>query len=199
MTPRCSIILNHYDSLPIEWEFDRDELDLWVNLVDLSFLTASACKISPNTVLQSITCDIDVGHNPKGLYSVLPFLLSGIDASGPSCAPWLPLSLLTLTSSVLASNYPPADAGIRLMLFSVLKSLTELVEITCKELIVELLVHIQGGVTVWIQDDTNAFSDAEFNEKVSQLLCTHCLSYPPLDLACLYSVFRSTESCFVIL
>jgi hypothetical protein len=169
------------DSLPIEWEFDQDDLELWVQVADCSFVAASARQISSNNVLDAIAHGIGAGHNHKALYSVLPFLLSGVDASAPErdATSQLPSVLLRLTDGVLASGYPSMDAGTKLMLFAVVENLTEVVKSTCRELIVELLVRIQGGTKLWIQDERNVFTDQEFHEKVwkpSRILgLSHCM------------------------
>lgn len=165
-------VLSHMNSFAFEWEFDRDDLDQWINLVDCALLTASDRRIAPNTVLDAIAGEIGGGDNPQALYSVLPFLISAVDVSPSeqSSASWLPSRLLTLANSVLVSSYPPVDPGVKVMLFDVVECLTAMVKITSKEHIVELLLHIQDGTKVWVKDEMNAFSDAEFNERVCNLL-----------------------------
>ena len=188
-------------SLPIEWEFDQDDLDLWVRLVDCSFLAASARNISSNTVLDAITNEIAAGHNHRALYSVLPVLLSGIDASAPeqSSAAQLPSLLLKLADGIFMSSYPPMDVGVKLMLFAAVENLTEVMKGVCKELTVELLIHIQDGVKLWIQDERDVFSDQEINEKVCTLPGIPNLSSLPLDFTFIHCLDGSPQSCFPML
>lgn len=165
--------------------------------MDCSFLAASSRKVPSNTVLDSIAREIGPNYNHKAFYSVLPALLSGVDASAPerSSAPQLPSSLLRLTDDVLASNYPPMDARIKPMLFAVIENLTEIMKTSCKELTVELLIHIQDGVRLWIKDESDVFSDQEINEKVCPLSGVLDLSSLCLDLTFIHCCDGSTEGC----
>lgn len=155
-------------SLAVDWQFDRDELELWVRLVDCALLTASARKISPATVLDTIAREISAGHNRTLLYAALPFLLSGVNALGPEHLPVRqhPYKLLMLTNDVLVASYPPPDASDKRMLLAVVESLTDVVKITCKELLVELLIRVQNGIRVWVEDEREAFTDEEYNHQV---------------------------------
>jgi hypothetical protein len=74
--------------------------------------------------------------------------------------------LLTLTNDVLAASYPPPDAGDKPMLLAIVESLTEIVKLACKELLVEFLARVQNGLKVWIEDEKEVFTDEEYNQQV---------------------------------
>ncbi|KAF8589093.1 hypothetical protein K439DRAFT_1383673 [Ramaria rubella] len=161
-------------ALPIEWEFDHDDLDLWVRLLDCALLVASTRKVSSNTVLDIVANEIGIGHNYRSLYAVLPFLLFAVDSSAPerTSISQLPYGLLKLTNDVLVASYPPEDAGSKPMLLAVMESLAEVVKNTYTEVLVDLLTLIQEGTGSWVSDMKDVFTDDEFNQRVIPIYIT---------------------------
>ncbi|KAF8503016.1 hypothetical protein BU17DRAFT_71831 [Hysterangium stoloniferum] len=145
-------------------QFEREDLDLWVQLANSALIAASLRKTSAATVLDAIASQIKSSQNSMALFAVLPSLLSGIQPDNADAQ--LPSVLLRLTNDTLTVSYPPLNDVAKPMLFDVVDRLTEAVNGVGGSLIVEYLKAIQEGMKLMIEDQSESFMDDEYNEHV---------------------------------
>lgn len=158
----------------MNWTFDKDDLDIWVRLVECALLTAYARKVSNAEVLDGIALAIGGGHTYVSLCKALPYLLSRVVVSPEhQQSSQRPLTLLKLANDVLVASYPPSDLEDKRMLLAIIKSLRDIIGVTHKEHLVDFLACVQQGVRVWILDEREVFTEEEYNKQVR-----NCWSVP---------------------
>lgn len=98
--------------------------------------------------------------------AVLPCLLSFLSIPSSNDTSILPQTLLKLTNDVMVATYPPADRETKIMIFSSLRFLGEILGHLPAPQIVQALCLIQEGAAAWVGDKSEELTENEFNEEV---------------------------------
>ncbi|KAF7314461.1 hypothetical protein MKEN_00918900 [Mycena kentingensis (nom. inval.)] len=168
--PAIAVLLAIPLNMRQHWDLVSTDLDLWEALLEYGIAKANDDGMEDVTVLEDAAKIIADDRSPTAtaaarIADVLLCRLFGIteDNTTPQMLPVeeLPEALLELVNDILMSSYPP-EKRIRQQSLWTLRTVSRAIEHCPIEYVLDLLKLLEGGLCVWLADEHQALTEAEY-------------------------------------
>ncbi|KAJ6585182.1 hypothetical protein B0H19DRAFT_1108667 [Mycena capillaripes] len=179
------------------WDLSDSDHELWETFLGHGIDKALDYGLDAVTVVDHVAAAIAKEHNPTSTTAlrVADALVSHLDMEEMR---ELPDALFEFVNDALRSSYPPEPRNKQHALWT-LRTLARTVENCPPEHVLDLLRLIEDGVCIWLSDEHQALSEAEYSYDavdLYQAILMHARSLP-VRLTVLESLASLLESAFI--
>jgi hypothetical protein len=146
------------------WDLDNDDFEVWDDFLRHAVDKALDYGVDSSTVLDHVASALSQNPTPAFTDSarIADLLLTHLEISD---ARQIPGGLFDFVNDTLLSTYPPEPRN-KVTSSWLLRSLTRAIDACPAELALNLFETIQDGVSFWVSDSYEVFTDREYEDEV---------------------------------
>lgn len=146
------------------WDFDNDDFEVWDEFLQYATNKALDYGVDSSVVLDHVATIVAQNRTPAFTDSarVADLLLTHLEVNDTRQIPGV---LFDFVNDTLHSTYPPEPRN-KITSIWLLRSLTRAIDACPTELALSLFDTIQDGVSLWISDSYDVFTEQEYEDEV---------------------------------
>jgi hypothetical protein len=146
------------------WDLDNDDFEVWDEFLKFAMNKALDYGVDCSTVLDQVATTVSQNPTPAFTDSarIADLLLTHLEISD---ARQVPSGLFDFVNDTLQSTYPPEPRN-KVTSSWLLRSLTRIIDACPAELALNLFETIRDGISFWISDSYEVFTEREYEDEV---------------------------------